>query len=175
MKRPLTILMTSAALLLLGSGVAGAAQELLDGSRIEKYVEPLPVAGDITVVDATSEAAGLPGSSLANPLEITAKEFQAQILPTPANWTGMPEGCIDETKRGKNKDKPSSASWAWGYLVPGDTTERIRPSYIGPVVVAERGVPFYPKYKNKLPKFGYVQQNFPIDLTLDWANPDGLD
>ncbi len=176
MKRPLKILMTSAALLFLGSGVAGAAQVLLDGSLIPKYAEPLPVAGDITVVDATSAAAGLPGSSLALPLEITAQEFRAQILPTPANWPDMPTTCVDETTRGKkNAMKPSSASWAWGYLVPGDTINKIRPSYLGPVVVAERGVPFYPKYKNKLPIFGYVQQNFPIDLTLDWANPDGID
>ena len=182
MKRPLTILMTSAALLLLGSGVAGAAQELLDGSLIPRFVEPLPVAGDITVVDATSAAVGLrgmqpaAGSSLKSPLKIWASEFQAQILPTPAKWEGMPETCIDEKKISKKGEyKPSSASWAWGYLVPGDKKNEIRPSYLGPVIVAERGVPFYPRYINDLPKFGYVQQNFPIDLTLDWANPDGID
>ena len=178
MRRPLKILMTSAALLLLGYGIAGAAQVLLDGSLIPKYVEPLPVAGDITVVDATSAAKKnkkTPGFSKEFPLEIKAAEFQAQILPTPANWPDMPEACIDEKRSKGSKVKPSSASWAWGYLVPGDDGGQTRPSYLGPVVVAERGVPFYPKYMNRLPTFGYVQQNFPIDLTLDWANPDGID
>ena len=167
--------MVSTALLLLGSGVATAAQALLDGSLIPKYVEPLPVAGDITVVDATSAAAGLPGSSLTNPLEIIAQEFQAQILPTPANWPGMPPTCIDEKRSKGKKTRPSSASWAWGYLLGDEDKGQIRQSYLGPVVVAERGVPFYPMYGNQLPSFGYVQLNFPIDLTLDWANPEGID
>jgi FtsP/CotA-like multicopper oxidase with cupredoxin domain len=134
------------------------------------------VAGDITVVDATSANAGGPGSSLANPLEIKASEFQAQILPTQANWDGMPATCVDEMRGSPKKPKPSSASWAWGYLINDlEDKGQIRPSYLGPVVVAEKGVPFYPLYSNKLPPFGYVQMNFPIDMTLDWANPDGID
>ena len=174
MKRVIKIFMTSLALLLLGAGYTAAAQLLLDGSLIPKYVEPLPVAGDITVVDATSAAAGLPGSSLANPLEINATEFQSQILPTPANWPGMPPTCIDEQKSKNKKKTPSSASWTWGYLLLDEDKGLIRPSYLGPVVVAERNVPFYPMYGNKLQAGGYVQQNLPIDMTLDWANPDGI-
>ena len=53
----------------------------------------------------------------------------------------------------------------------------VRPSYLGPVVVAERGVPAYPTYINELPDpAGFVQANLlPIDQTLDWANPLSTD
>jgi len=164
--------MTGAAFLLLNSGVAGAAQVLLDGSTIPKYVEPLPVAGNITVVNATSirRLAGIRAQNARRKFPIAAMEFQSQILPTLANWPGAPATCMDETRL-----TPSTASWAWGYLTPGDNPGQIRDSYLGPVVVAERGVPFMPLFQNRLPYFGYVQQNYQIDMTLDWANPDGID
>jgi spore coat protein A len=158
-----------AAFLLLATGRADAVQSLLDGSLIPKFVEPLPVAGDITVVNATNSAlTGVSSQRARRAFPIAAEEFQSQILPTAANWdTGdfeVPEGCSDTT-----------ASWVWGYLTPRDNPGRVRPSYLGPVVVAEKGVPFMPLYLNRLPFFGHVQQNLPIDMTLDWANPDGID
>jgi len=153
MKAKLTLIMISVASLLLMVGVASAllpapqTQTLLPGATIPKFVDPLPVAGDITVVDATS--AGLNGATF----PIAAVEFQAQILPT--GFCGP--------------------SWVWGYLTTGDNPAVVRPSYLGPVVVAERGVPAYPEYINSLPVGGNVQQNLPIDMTLDWANPGGID
>ncbi len=130
--------------LVLAMGVAGAQTQLLmDGATIPQFVDPLPVAGDITVIDATS--AGLNGATT---FPVAAHEFLAQILPT-----GMP------------------ASWAWGYLTTGDDPNPnvVRPSYLGPVIIAERGVPAYPDYINNLPIDGNVQLNLPIDMTLDWA------
>jgi FtsP/CotA-like multicopper oxidase with cupredoxin domain len=169
--------MIGAAFLLLSSVGADAVQTLLDGSLIPKFVEPLPVAGDISVVNATSirHIAGLRAQNSRRNFPISANEFQAQILPTLANWNAVegyeaPTTCMDEAR-----EEPATASWAWGYLIPGDNPGQIRPSYLGPVVVAERGVPFMPLYQNRLPYFGYVQQNYQIDMTLDWANPDGID
>jgi FtsP/CotA-like multicopper oxidase with cupredoxin domain len=128
--------------------IAGAQQMLLPGATIPKFVDPLTVAATptvpgITVVDATST--GLNGV----PFNITAQEFQAQILPT--NFCGP--------------------SWVWGYLTDTDALGVVRPSYLGPVVVAERNVPARPAYLNNLPAGSIVQQNLPIDMTLDWANP----
>jgi len=157
MKTRMTIIMLG--VFLLFAGIAGAQQLLLDGSLIPKFVDPLPVATTptvpgITVVDAT--LAGLNGATF----PITADEFQAQILP--ASFKGP--------------------SWVWGYLTDADiaslpTTAPWRPSYLGPLVVAERGVPAHPEYINDLPYgiLSSVQMNLPIDMTLDWANPLGID
>ena len=165
MKKILT-LMASMAFLLLFVGSAGAfgtyVQTLLPGTSIPKFVDPLPVAGDISVVDATFT--GTPAYS------IHLREFQAQILPS----TGVPLAVPPIPA--------NTPSWVWGYLTDDDVAAQpaIRPSYLGPVVVAERGVPASPTYLNELPDAsiggGFVQNNLlPIDMTLDWANPDGID
>ena len=51
MKKRIAIIAISVVLLFVG--FAGAQQVLLPGTLIPKFVDPLPVAGDITVVDAT--------------------------------------------------------------------------------------------------------------------------
>jgi len=172
------IVLTSVLCLLFTFGVAGAqpyVQPLLDATTIPKFVDPLPVAGDISVVDVGSTlglAADFPGvvedgftSDTLNPFSIDAVEFRSQILP---------EGTC-----GPNPG--DSASWVWGYLTAADqaalTPATIRPSYLGPVVVAERNVAFYPNYGNNLPLTGTsnVLANLPIDMTLDWANPMNID
>lgn len=140
------------------AGTAGAVQILMPGASIPKFVEPLPVAGDITVVDATS--AGANGTSF----PIAAHEVRAQILPTAVNWPTAPATCAGDT-----------ASSTYAYLTTGDDPTLVRPSYLGPVVIAERGVPAYPEYLNNLPDMGVVQNNMPIDMTLDWANPLAID
>jgi spore coat protein A len=157
MKRRIGTVMIGMACLLFVVGSAGAQQVLLPGASIPKFVDPLPVAGDITVVDAT--AAGLNGTAF----NVDATEFKAQILPS----TGVPLAVPPIP--------PNTASWVWGYLTTGDNQAVIRPSYLGPVVVAQRGIPANPTYGNKLPAAGVVQSNLPVDMTLDWANPTNID
>jgi hypothetical protein len=136
-------------------GIAGAQQMLMPGATIQKFVEPLAVAGDLSVINATS--AGLNEATF----PVNAEEFQSQILP--ANT------CQDE------EGNDASASWVWGYLTDGDDKNVVRPSFLGPVIVAETGVAANPTYGNNLPVNGNVQQNLPIDMTLDWADPMGID
>jgi spore coat protein A len=131
---------------------------LLPGASIPKFAEQLPVATTpavpgITVVDATS--AGTPDYN------IHISEFQSQILPQV-----MPAGVCPA----------GTASWVWGYLTDADLPAGsiVRPSYLGPVVVAERGVPAYPSYFNELPLISNVQPFLPIDMTVDWANPESI-
>ena len=153
-------LVLAVAFLLFTVGSAGATnldQNLLDGSLIPMFVDPLPVAGDITVVDATS--GGTPNYN------IHIREFQSQILPS----TGVPGHLPANT-----------ASWVWGYLTDSDLAAQpeVRPSFLGPVVLAQRGVPAHPTYLNELPfpwYTGHVQTNLPVDMTLDWANPLDID
>jgi FtsP/CotA-like multicopper oxidase with cupredoxin domain len=193
MKTKITILLLGA--ILIFAGMAGAVQDLLPGELIPKFVDELPVAGDISVINATSEpiasipsvynADYVPPAPLAapagavggSPYNIHLREFKAQILPS----TGVPAA---DAFAGL---PPNTASWVWGYLTDGDNPDLdpnvpgpVRKSYLGPVVVAERGVPAYPTYLNELPRlqdgFGFVQKNLlPIDQTLDWANPNNTD
>lgn len=140
------------------AGIVNAVQLPLPAAAIPQFVEPLPVAGDITVVDATS--GGLNGATF----PLAAEEFESQILPLPSAAFPPVGMCTGGTQ-----------SWVWGYLTTGDDPTLIRPSYLGPAVVAERGVPANPEMINNLPIAGNVQSNLPIDMTLDWANPDGTD
>jgi len=150
---------------------ANQDQVLLPGNLIPKFVDPLPEAGGISVVDATSAGPLYDATTLSSAYNLTMREFQAQILPT----TGVPAAVPPIP--------PNTPSWTWGYLTDADIAAGgVRPSYLGPVVVAERGVIAKPTYKNELPigatslgGFSNVQENLPIDLTLDWANPDNID
>lgn len=181
MKTKFVISIFCMVLILFAVGITGsqAAQVLLPGALIPQFVDPLPVANDITVVDATS-AGPLWSASYVHPPPFTPgvggalynihmSEFQAQILPS----TGVPAN----PKAGFAGLPANTASWVWGYLTDADLAAQpaVRPSFLGPVVIAERGKPAYPTYTNELPMNGIVQTFLlPIDQTLDWANPLGL-
>jgi spore coat protein A len=84
----------------------------------------------------------------AGQIELQMTEFQTQVLPA-----GMPP------------------TWVWGYLQPGQTA---RTSYLGPVIVATRGMPTELKFVNNL---GYANNTnllaykYGTDQTLHWADP----
>jgi len=165
MRKKIAFLVTGLVFLLLTTGISGAQgptpQTLLPGALIPKFIDPLPVAGQISVVNATGATLlGIPSDTAYN---ITMSEFQAQILPS----TGVP-GAVPPIPA-------NTASWVWGYLTAGDSTAVVRPSYLGPVVVAQRNTETTPTYINALP-FGAdsnVQRLLPTDQTLDWADPLG--
>ena len=159
-KRSMAILL-AAGFLLCAVGGAGAQgvtpQTLLPGALIPQFVDPLPVAGDISVVNA-----GPTGTPAFN---IHMKEFQAQILPSGGVPLAVPPL------------PANTSSWVWGYLTDGDVAAQpaVRPSYLGPVVVAQKGTQTTPTYINALPSGtnSVVQQLLPIDQTIDWADPLG--
>jgi len=169
--------MTGTALLLLGTGVAGAAQTQLPGATIPKFVEPLPFLTEFEILNAMSVANGGLGGT---PFPVNAEEFEAQILPTLANWPTAPATCfINDPDPTTTADEvtPGTASWTYGYISnPATLTGAPRPTYLGPVVIAQRGVAANPTYGNNIPdaslgSMGVVQYNMPIDKTLDWADP----
>jgi FtsP/CotA-like multicopper oxidase with cupredoxin domain len=84
----------------------------------------------------------------AGQIELQMSEFQTQILPT-----GMP------------------ATWVWGYLQPGQSS---RASYLGPVIVANRGQPTEIKFVNNLgwaDATNVLAYRYGTDQTLHWADP----
>jgi len=183
--RKVRLTMLCLAILMIGiqTGVATAAQlplpgtgqVLLPGALIPKFVDPLPEAGAISVIDATvpngtaiigtDPATGLPITVPNNSYNIHIREVDAQILPS----TGVPLAGLPA----------NTTSKTWSYLTDADlipTAPVVRPSYLGPVVIAKRGLQTNPTYLNELPMAGFVQTSIlPIDMTLDWANPQGID
>jgi FtsP/CotA-like multicopper oxidase with cupredoxin domain len=179
MEKFIKIFMTGAALLLLGSGVAAAQQVQLPGASIPQFVEPLPFLTEFEILNAMSGANGGLGGA---PFPVNAEEFQAQILPTLANWPTAPATCfINDPDPTVNTDEvtPGTASWTYGYLSGiTNTPGMVRPTYLGPIVIAERNIAANPTYGNNIPDptvgpMGVVQYNMPIDETTDWADPPG--
>ena len=134
MKKIFVITLIGMLFLLIGIGGANAQivpqqgvtpQTLLPGALIPKFADRLPVAGDVSVVDRHQPVAAY---------NITMYEFQAQILPS----TGVP-GAVPPIPA-------NTASWVWGYLTDADVAAQaavpapIRPSYLGPVVLAQKGL-----------------------------------
>ena len=81
-------------------------------------------------------------------IELRMREFQAQILP-----------------------KGMEKTWVWGYL-PEDRSDR--DSYLGPVIVATRGVPTEMKFVNNLgfaDETNVLAYKYGTDQTLHWADP----
>jgi FtsP/CotA-like multicopper oxidase with cupredoxin domain len=101
----------------------------------------------------------LPVVSGTAPITLTMCEFRTSVLPT---GTFAP-GVAPET-------------WTWGYIVGTTCPTTIQPTYLGPVVVAERGVPTQMTFINNL---GYVSTTHLLayknstDQTLHWADPLG--
>jgi FtsP/CotA-like multicopper oxidase with cupredoxin domain len=160
------ITMLGAATILAAAGQSNAApvQTVLPAATIPQFVEPLPLL-EFEFINATSMT--LPGLLAPlgpglneTPFPINAEEFLSQILPSAANWPTAPATCGADT-----------ASSTFGYTSAPAVPGAIRPTYLGPVVVAERGVAANPVYGNNLPVAGVVQGNLPIDQTLDWADP----
>jgi len=169
------ILLAAMAVFLLSAGIAAAqqVQVLLPGKLIPKYVEQLPLL-EFEFINATSIDFTLVPGALSPVLgaglnsatfDVNAHEFRSQILPASnplLNWPPKKTTCGVDT-----------ASSVWGYRTVAPTPAEIRPTYLGPVVIAETGVAVNPTYGNNLPVNGVVQANLPIDQTLDWADPLG--
>ena len=124
---------------------ASAQQQVpIPGSSIPKFVDPLPIP---TIVAAGTEE-----------ITINMWEFQASMLPT---GFVLPNGT------------PYSGTWVWGYR-PGPKPTTVQPTYVGPVIVANRGTPTQLRYVNNL---GTVSSsNLQLyknatDQTLHWADP----
>jgi FtsP/CotA-like multicopper oxidase with cupredoxin domain len=131
----------------------------LQGRKAEAQIPPppqMPLAGSAipkwaeelpipTVVDARS----------GNPIELRMTEFKSMVLPAAAvpGYTG---------------------TWTWGYLAPGESGTPPRPTYLGPIILAQRGTPNEIKYVNDLGTAAGTNLTFwrtSTDQTLHWADP----
>jgi len=134
-------------------------QTVLDPAGIPRFANDLPMLklapdkngnwkGDIPVLTDTSSM-------------ISICEFKAQILP---------EGTVDTV----TDALVPTETWVWGYQI-GDTCHPFpKHSYIGPVVVAERGTPTQLTFINQLgeaPMSNVLAYSQNTDQTMHWADP----
>ncbi|MBS0654530.1 MAG: multicopper oxidase domain-containing protein [Verrucomicrobia bacterium] len=164
-----TIMLSACAFFSPASANQQIMQEVLDGSTIPKFVEPVPTFNGCRA-DGTKD------------LVVTAKEFQQQLLPAcfyeklPSSVTyrsvatGEPLFTID----------PKKGTYQWGYRV-FDGKNTYGPSYPCHTIEARRGKKTKVTYKNHLRRFkdkkgnllnGPLLQKFlTVDLSFQWANP----
>lgn len=127
----------------------------LNAKTIPQFVDPLP---DIGAVDATG------GGSIS----VRMREASMQILPT---------GYV--TPGGTTNPQ----TWVWRYEVDNATYPRT--SYLGPVIVAKKGVPLTVNYFNELGDTSTSQLygtynaatgtgSYVVDQTVHWAAPTGM-
>jgi spore coat protein A len=142
--------MVGAALLAyLGLTYAQVVQTPLAATSIPQFVEPLPVPEIIDWRGNTAE------------LELHMREFKANILPTGAIAPGV---------------KPET--WVWGYISGPNAPTAARPTYLGPIIVTERGTPTRIRFVNNLGTvatsnvLAYTQST---DQTLHWADPQNFE
>lgn len=144
-------------------------QEVLDGSTIPKFVEPLPTFHGKRV-DGTKK------------LTVCADEFQQKILPE-SFYHSLPSSI--HYKSVKTGEKlftidPRKGTYLWGYKVH-DGKREYGPSYPAPTIEVQRHTKTKVKYKNHLRSFkdshghtlaGPLLQKFlTVDLSFQWANP----
>jgi len=156
----------SAALALLLAGAPATAQVVrtpqvpLAGNKIPQFVQQLPLLSlDNSGIKVAFGADPATGESL--DVDVSLCEFQMNILPA---------GSLGK----KNAAAPQT--WVWGYQ-SSSVCGTPAGSYIGPVVLAKRGVPTQMTYNNHLPDAdtSHVQAyTTTTDQTLQWADPFSL-
>lgn len=143
----LALAMASTAMLA-GSALAGQGIPL-PGNKIPQFVDPLPLL---------SVAGGQMETVIAGTGEITLNmlELQANMMPS----TFVPANGL-----------PYTGTWVFGYRVgPTAAPASAVDTYIGPVIVATRGIPTQVRYVNNLTANNIAWRDW-IDQSLHWANP----
>jgi len=132
-------------LALVPAGRVSAQQIPLKGGALPKFVDPLP---NLPLVLGTA----------GTPITLSMCEFKSNVMPT--GFAGAAG--------------PYTGTWTWGYVVGDACPATTQPTYLGPVVLAARGMPTEIRYANRL---GYGATTNVLawtggtDQTLHWADP----
>ena len=144
-------------------------QEVLDGSTIQQFVDPLP----------TFNGKRADGSKH---LAVTAEEFQQDVLPA-SFYKKLPRSVkYKSVATGKTVAviNPRKGTYLWGYKI-SDGKKTFGPSFPATTIVAKQGKKTHVTYLNHLLPFkdkkghrfsGPLLQKFlTVDLSYCWANP----
>ena len=128
------------------------------GSNIPQFTQALPLlsvqpGGTINTIVSTN-------TSSSSPLDLRICEFKAHVLP--------PNTFV----KGKTPE-----TWVWGYLPVASCplpTDAPLETYLGPVLVNQRGTPTTIRFTNALPLINatnVLAYKYSTDQTLHWADP----
>ncbi len=139
---------------------AQVVQIPLDPAGIPKFENKLPML-ELAPGKNGKWNGGMPVVDGTKPSSLSICEFQTKILP----------GDTIDTATGA---EVPTKTWVWGYQIGRQCVEKPNHSYIGPVVVAERGTPTQMTFINRLGNswnsnvLAYTQNT---DLTMHWGDP----
>jgi FtsP/CotA-like multicopper oxidase with cupredoxin domain len=144
-------------------------QSVLDGSKIPKFVEPVPTFNGNRVNGTHS-------------LQVSTEEFQQQILPASFYATLPKSVTYTDVTTGKTvvKINPRNGTYLWGYKIVDNTSGfTYGPQFPGFTIEAQRGTSTKVHYVNNLVPFGklpgpLLQKFLTVDLSFHWANPLNL-
>lgn len=135
--------------------LAQSGQIPLAPTAIPQFVQRMPTLA-VQPVPGNTIQTTVAGTA---PLEMHMCEFPSSVLPPGTLAPGVQTG-----------------TWTWGYFEGPACPAGPRDTYIGPVVVATRGVPTEVKYVNDLGSAAttnVLAYKFSTDQTLHWADPLG--
>ncbi len=171
-RTPLVLVFLVSGLEFTALGNQQIVQTVLDGSTIPKFVEPVP----------TFYGKRPDGTQRGTVFTLTSLEFQQQILPA-AFYATLPKSVTYKDQlTGKivARINPQRGTYVWGFKI-FDGSNTFGPSYPGPTIVAQRGVPISLNLVNQLVPYrdldgrtlpGPLLQKFlTVDQSFHWANP----
>lgn len=126
-----------------------AGQVQLKGNKIPQFIDPLPL---LSIAGGTMESI-VAGTG---EIKLNMLELQANMMP----HTFVPANGL-----------PYAGTWVFGYRL-GPTTAPVTAvdTYIGPVIVAQRGTPTQVRYVNNLTANNIRWRDW-VDQSIHWANP----
>lgn len=127
---------------------AAQVQTPIDPATIPQFENELPLLGP----------SGLPVLDGAVPSMVSICEFQTEVLPPGTFGPGT----------------PAPKTWVWGYQIGDTCNPAPSHAYIGPVVVAQRGVPTNLTFINQLGNSmatNVLAYKLNTDQTMHWADP----
>jgi FtsP/CotA-like multicopper oxidase with cupredoxin domain len=145
-------LLAASSLLYLGATNAAQTPQIpLPGKNIPQFMQPLPT---LSIAPQNSSIATLLGNQ---PLTIRMCEFDANVLPPGAIVPGV-----------------QTPTRVWGYIAGNTCPSTVQDTYIGPVIVNQRGAPTPITWVNELGNAGttgVLAYKYSTDQTLHWADP----
>lgn len=132
---------------------APAPQVPLAGKTLPQFVDPLPIPQIINLADPNS------GYDPNAEIQLSMEEFKTKVLPSTFVYANL---------------QPYTGTTIWGYRHANDGGSA-RQTYLGPVIIAKRGVPTRVRFINNLGTAANSKLRAytdSIDRTIHWADPE---
>jgi spore coat protein A, manganese oxidase len=147
------------------ASAAQSPQIPLNPKTIPQFVDALPLVETI-LPSGTATVPPYGPATVPQDITLFMNEFQSQVLSTGTPLPGLGAAVTVQPL------VPATHTYVWGYQQTATASPRA--SYLGPVVLATRGIPTKMTYVNNLGNASATNVTFykySIDQTLFWADP----